>query len=149
MRGAIIRSAVAGDLGGVLALYRDLHPDEPPPSADDAARVWQAILSGGATTQIVADEGGLLVACCTLAIVPNLSRNARPYGVIENVVTRATHRRRGLGQAVLQAALAAAWDADCYKVSLTTGSRRETTLRFYERAGFVRDAKTYFEIRRP
>ena len=81
--------------------------------------------------------------------MPNLSRGARPYGVIENVVTDAGHRRSGLGRAVLEAALDQAWAADCYKVLLATGSRRESTLRFYEGVGFTRDAKTYFEIRRP
>ena len=51
--------------------------------------------------------------------------------------------------AQLQAALDKAWRADCYKVLLATGSKRESTLRFYEGVGFTRDAKTYFEIRRP
>lgn len=99
-------------------------------------------------TVIVADAAGLLAASCTLAVVPNLTHGVWPYGVIENVVTHSEHRRRGLGRAVLQAALAMAWDANCYKVTLTTGSRRESTLRFYERAGFIRGSKTCFEIRR-
>ena len=89
------------------------------------------------------------MSSCTLAIVPNLSRGARPYGVIENVVTDAAHRQRGLGRAVLHAALAKAWAANCYKVLLATGSKRDSTLRVYQDAGFERDAKTYFEIRRP
>lgn len=56
--------------------------------------------------------------------------------------------RIGLGRAVLHAALDRAWNADCYKVLLATGSQRESTLHFYEGAGFQRGAKTYFEIRR-
>ncbi|WP_247327142.1 hypothetical protein [Bradyrhizobium sp. 141] len=32
-------------------------------------------------------------------------------------------------------------EADCYKVHLATGSKRETTLRFYEGAGFHRGGK--------
>lgn len=100
------------------------------------------------TTIIVADVAGLLVSSCTLAIIPNLTRGARPYGVIENVVTHPGYRRRGLGRGVLQAALNTAWGANCYKVLLATGSKRETTLRFYEGAGFSRGGKTYFEIRR-
>ncbi|WP_454858296.1 GNAT family N-acetyltransferase [Rhizobium binxianense] len=92
---------------------------------------------------------GKLVSSCTLAIVPNLSRGARPYGVIENVVTDADHRKMGLGRAVLHAARDKAWEANCYKVLLATGFQRESTLRFYEGAGFQRGGKTYFEIRRP
>ncbi len=79
--------------------------------------------------------------------VPNLTREARPFAVIENVVTHSAHRNRGFGRAILRAAVAAAKNAGCYKVHLATGSKRESTLRFYEGAGFTRDAKTYFEVR--
>lgn len=144
----LIRSATRDDLPGVLALYRQLNPEDPALDLRAAEPVWTALLTSGFTTTFLADWSGQLVSSCTLAIVPNLSRGARPYGVIENVVTSADHRRRGLGRAVLGAALDEAWKADCYKVLLATGSKRESTLRFYEGAGFTRDAKTYFEIRR-
>lgn len=143
-----IRVARAEELPAVLALYRQLNPGDPVLDPDAAAQVWADLLGSGVTTVFVADFGGGPIASCTLAIVSNLSRGARPYAVIENVVTDAAHRRRGLGRAVLQAAIDRAWNADCYKVLLATGSRRESTLRFYEGVGFTRDAKTYFEIRR-
>ena len=113
-----------------------------------AEKAWSALLSSDTTAVVVADAGSLLVASCTLAIIPNLSRGARPYGVIENVVTHADHRRRGLGRAVLSAAVERAWSMNCYKVMLATGAREETTLAFYEAAGFLRGGKTYFEVRR-
>jgi GNAT superfamily N-acetyltransferase len=59
----------------------------------------------------VAESEGVIVSSATITIVPNVTRGARPYALIENVVTRGAHRRRGLGRAVLAAALAAAWDA--------------------------------------
>ena len=146
---SIIRPAVREDLRGILALYRHLHPEDSELDAAAAERTWSAIISSELTTLIVADAAGSLVASCALAIIPNLSRNARPYGVIENVVTHADHRRTGLGRAVLHAALDAAWRATCYKVILATGSHREATLRFYRNAGFSQGGKTYFEVRRP
>lgn len=144
-----IRPARPEDLPGMLALYRQLNPDDPVLDVAIAQKVWSALLASSFTTPFVAEVAGALVSTCTLAIVPNLSRGARPYGVIENVVTDAAHRRTGLGRAILTVAVEKAWAADCYKVFLATGSRRETTLQFYEGAGFERDAKTYFEIRRP
>ncbi|MEY9181394.1 GNAT superfamily N-acetyltransferase [Bradyrhizobium sp. USDA 326] len=69
--------------------------------------------------------------------------------MIENVVTHADYRRHGLGRRVLARALEIGWQADCYKVLLATGSKRESTLRFYEGAGFERGGKTYFEVRCP
>lgn len=71
-------------------------------------------------------------------VVPSLARGGRGYAVIENVVTHPECRRLGRGSAVVGAAVEAAWAANCYKVSLATGSQRESTLRFYEKAGFQR-----------
>jgi GNAT superfamily N-acetyltransferase len=81
--------------------------------------------------------------------VPNLTRGARPYGLIENVVTHPDWRGRGIGTAVLHHALNLAWDADCYKVMLLTGRTDEATLGFYERAGFAGGEKTGFVARPP
>ncbi len=149
MTEAIVRSATEHDLPGLLKLYRHLHPHDPELEPGTAERVWSTLLASGFMTVIVAQAAELLVSSCTLAIVPNLSRGGRSYGVIENVVTHADHRRLGLGRRVLAHALDIARGADCYKVLLATGSKRESTLRFYEGAGFERGGKTYFEIRRP
>ena len=73
-----------------------------------------------------------------------MTRGARPYGIIENVVTHPDDRRQGIGTLVLNYALNLAWQQDCYKVMLLTSSKREETLHFYERAGFKRGVKTGF-----
>ena len=149
MTEAIVRSAAEHELPEMLKLYRHLHPHDPELDAAAAERVWSTLLASSFMTVIVAQAAELLVSSCILAIVPNLSRGGRSYGVIENVVTHADYRRQGLGRRVLMHALDVAWQADCYKVLLATGSKRETTLRFYEEAGFQRGGKTYFEVRRP
>lgn len=145
----MVRPAVKEDLAAILALYRHLHPTDPVIDDATASATWSSLQTSGMVTVVVAEMAGQVVASCTLAIVPNLSRGARPYGVIENVVTHPDHRRSGLGHAVVGAAVERAREARCYKVVLATGSTRETTLRFYEGAGFQRDGKTYFEIRLP
>ncbi|MCC8981025.1 GNAT family N-acetyltransferase [Bradyrhizobium acaciae] len=149
MTGITVRSAAERELPEVLKLYRHLHPHDPQLDTATAERVWSELLASSFMTVVVAQAAELLVSSCTLAIVPNLSRGGRSYGVIENVVTHADYRRQGLGRRVLSHALDIAWQAYCYKVLLATGSKRETTLRFYEEAGFQRGGKTYFEIRRP
>jgi GNAT superfamily N-acetyltransferase len=143
-----IRLARRTDLAGMLSLYRHLNPDDPAPELAKAEMAWLALIGSDLTKVIVADAAGVLVSSCTLVIIPNLTRGVRPYGLIENVVTHADNRRTGLGRAVLSAALDAAWQADCYKVMLATGSRRDEALRFYEAAGFERAGKTFFQVRR-
>jgi len=97
---------------------------------------------------LVADVTGQIVSSCTLAIILNLTRGARPYGLIENVVTHPDFRRRGIGTRILQSALELAWEQDCYKVMLLTGRKDEATLRFYQQAGFEAGVKTGFVARR-
>lgn len=148
MRGVIpivanlkIRAAQDSDLGAVLDLYRHLHADDLEASREDLSRAWKETMNSPGVTLFVGDTDGEIVTSCVLAIVPNLTRGARPYGLIENVVTRADQRNEGLGSAILRHALEAAWEAGCYKVMLLTGSSRDSTLRFYEEAGFKRGIK--------
>ena len=149
MTEAVLRPARLADLPGIQALYLHLNAEDPPADPAKAGPAWESLLHSGLTTVLVAETGGELVASCTLVVIPNISRGARPYALIENVVTHAGHRRKGLGHAVLAAALDRAWEAGCYKVMLATGSTEEGTLRFYEGAGFERGGKTFFQIRRP
>lgn len=96
---------------------------------------------------VVESAEGALLSSRSLAVVPNLTRGAKPLGVIENVVTHAEHRKCGYGREVLRAACEAAREMGCYKVFLATGFKQEATLKFYENAGFKRDTKIYFEVR--
>jgi GNAT superfamily N-acetyltransferase len=140
-----IREITRAERGQLLALYRDLHEaDAPPPPPDAVEAVWSRIEADPNLFCFGVFEGDALVSTCTLAVVPNLTRGCRPFGVIENVVTRADRRRCGCGRAVLRHALARAWDRGCYKVMLMTGRRNEATYRFYESAGFDRHAKQAF-----
>lgn len=144
----MIRRAAPSDLTGLLDLYQHLNPNDSRVPETDAAGAWRAMLGSDLIRLIVAEENGLLVSSCMLVIVPNIMRGARSFGVIENVVTHAAYRRRGLGRAVLAAAVEAAWQSDCYKVTLATGSRQGSTWSFYEGTGLSRAMKTHFEVRR-
>ncbi len=132
----------------MIALYAQLNPDDPAPDPAAAGRAWAAMLARDGLTVFVADHDSTLVATCTLIVVPNLTRSARPYALIENVVTDAARRTQGLGRAVIEAALASAWADGCYKAMLMTGSKRPETLRFYTGLGFEQ-SKTGFQMRKP
>lgn len=140
-----IRPIRRHELPALLDLYHHLHAEDATlPSDAELQALWTSILCDPKLHYFVAVNADRLLASCTLAVIPNLTRGARPYGVIENVVTHAACRRQGIGTQLLRHALALAWDQGCYKVMLLTGSKREETLRFYEAAGFKRGIKTGF-----
>jgi GNAT superfamily N-acetyltransferase len=143
----VIRAALPADLPQLLALYRHLDPQDENPSLDLATRRLQELQTLRGSAVLVGLAGNSVVASCTLVVIPNLTRGGRPYGLIENVVTDAAFRGRGYGKQMLQAAVTAAWQADCYKVMLMTGSKQPSTLAFYSAAGFEQ-SKTGFQVRR-
>ena len=93
---------------------------------------------------IMHTQEGKVVSSCVCVIVPNLTRGARPYALIENVVTHQDYRGRGYASACLDFACKLAQAEHCYKIMLMTGAKDEKTLSFYRRAGFVSDEKTAF-----
>lgn len=139
-----IREIQRDELPQLLALYRHLHPEGWLEEGPDAQKIWQAIQAAPGYHIVVAEEGGELVSTCTLLIVPNLTHLGRPYGLIENVVTHPAHRGKGLATGCLNFARQLAQEQGCYKLMLMTGSKRQSTLHFYERAGYRSDVKTAF-----
>jgi len=145
-----IRELKKQELDDLLALYDHLHAtDEPLPVRSVVENVWQEIQSNPNYQYYGGFRDGLLIASCTLTIVPNLTRSCRPYGVIENVVTHESFRRQGKGVALLRYVLEQAWEQRCDKVMLLTGRKSEAVYRFYEAAGFDRHAKQAFLAKPP
>jgi GNAT superfamily N-acetyltransferase len=134
---AVVRRAEAKDLTGILALYRELRPDDPELPLDSAKRALYDLLAQDHLDMLVCDTGQVLVATCMLAAIANLAHGARPFGVIEHVVTLPAHRRRGYARLVLEHALARAWSRGCYKVMLLSGMQRGEAHELYESVGFV------------
>ena len=135
------------DLAKLQELYVHLNPDDQPSSPEDAHAIFERFLRYPGSMILVGTVEGKLVASCTLVVIPNLTRNGRPYALVENVVTHAQWRKRGFGTALLAAAAERAWEHDCYKVMLMTGSKDPATLAFYGQAGFEQ-TKTGFQMRR-
>lgn len=87
---------------------------------------------------------GQIVSSCVCVIVPNLTRNVRPYAWIENVVTHERYRGKGYASQCLEYAKTIAEQRGCYKIMLMTGSKKAETLHFYEQAGYNSRDKTAF-----
>lgn len=142
-----IRHANRDDLTGLLDLYQHLAPGDDRPGLDQAVQIFEKFAAYDGSAIFLGEHDGFLATSCTLIVVPNLTRGGSSYGLIENVVTHRDFRSRGFGKKILLAASEAAWQADCYKVMLMTGSKKTETISFYLGAGFEQ-TKTGFQKRR-
>lgn len=140
----IVREIKDNELSELLALYTHLHESEVPENSEHLQKTWAKICGDENHHIIVCEVDGELVSSCVCVIIPNLTRNIRPYAFIENVVTHADYRGNGYATACLNYAKELAVKADCYKMMLLTGSKSESTLSFYKRAGYNCTDKTAF-----
>lgn len=140
----MLREIQYDDFDGLMQLYTQLHDNPFPAKTQEILTLWQQILDDRNHHIIVAEEDGCIVSSCVCVIIPNLTHGQRPYALIENVITDEAHRGKGLASACLNYAKDIAVQENCYKMMLLTGSKLDSTLRFYERAGYNKNDKTAF-----
>ena len=87
---------------------------------------------------MVAEEGGNVVGCLQLCILPGLSSQGASRGLIEDVRVASDRRSRGIGEQLVQWAVGEARNKGCKLVELLTHHTRTDAQRFYERLGFAR-----------
>ena len=136
-----IRRAEEGDLPQLLRLYAQLHPQDTQPDLNLLENTWNDIRSNPLMHCFVAVNKQQIAATCILVTIPNLTRGARPFGIIENVVTDEALRSRGIGRQLLTHTLQDAWDRGCYKVMLQSDAKRSGVLEFYLALGFRQGIK--------
>jgi GNAT superfamily N-acetyltransferase len=143
-----VRQARHDDFDAVMNLYRQLQPDDPVLKDGRDKDVFESILSSGMLHLfLLEDDSENIVASCYLNIIPNITRAASPYAIIENVITEQTQREKGLGKRLMAEVLEFAWSHGCYKAMLQTGSSRAGTHAFYRACGFSATNKTGYVAR--
>jgi ribosomal protein S18 acetylase RimI-like enzyme len=87
---------------------------------------------------VVAEQGRAVVGCLQLCILPGISSQGAPRGLIEDVRVASDRRGRRIGEQLVQWAVAQARGRGCTLVELLTNNSRVDAQRFYERLGFAR-----------
>ena len=140
----MVREAVKEDLDELLNLYLFLHEKNIPENSEHLENTWKTIIEDINHHIVVKEINGKIVSSCVCVIVPNLTRNIRPYALIENVVTNEGYRGKGYATECLNYAKEIAIKDNCYKMMLLTGTKNENTLAFYKSAGYNSDDKIAF-----
>lgn len=140
----LVRALTQADGEDALALYTDLTVGPKTTRLEDFARV----LAHPDTWIFGAEIDDQIVSMATLHLLPNVTWGGRPYGLVENVVTKTSHQKQGFGRAVMTHLLEVARQRNAYKVMLQTGGGRVAE-GFYAACGFVSEGKTGFQKRWP
>lgn len=86
---------------------------------------------------VVAIQGGEIVGCLQLTIIPGLSRKGAKRALLEGVRVSSNARGQGIGEKLVGFAVEEARKAGCRLVQLTSDKRRKRAHAFYERLGFA------------
>ncbi|MCL2252876.1 MAG: GNAT family N-acetyltransferase [Lachnospiraceae bacterium] len=143
----IIRKATPADAESLHDLYQN-HLTANPSREPQDMNVWREriaqFMSNPFYHLLVGDVEGLIKSSVTLIVIENLTHNLRPYAVIENVVTHSDYLGKHYATTLMNKASEIAKDLGCYKIMLLTGSKNDSTLKFYEKCGFNKNGKTAF-----
>ena len=85
---------------------------------------------------VAVGSDGIVVGCLQLCILPGLSSQGASRGLIEDVRVATPCRSRGIGEQMVQWAVAEARAKGCKLVELLTHHTRVDAQRFYKRLGF-------------
>ncbi|MSP95219.1 MAG: GNAT family acetyltransferase [Alphaproteobacteria bacterium] len=123
-----IRPYAESDFVGVEALWREAFPDEPPQNA--------AALAIPAKLAMQPDL--LLVAAEELQIVESINAGYDGHrGWLYNVAVLQSHRRRGIGAALVRDAEKRLAALGCPKINLQVRTTNEVVVGFYWRLGYA------------
>ena len=137
-----IRPAESNDVAAIVAMLaddalgrsRERLEDPMPPSYFQA---FERVERDPNIQLVVAEgEGGEVVGCLQLCILPGLSSQGASRALIEDVRVASHHRNRGIGEQLVQWAVAEARGQGCRLVELLTHNTRVDAQRFYARLGF-------------
>ena len=140
----MVREIRDTDFEGLMELYMQLHDNPMPEKTPEIENIWNRILVDKDHHIIVSEIDGKIVSSCVCVIIPNLTHGQQPYAFVENVITDEKYRKQGLATECLNYAKKLAESEKCYKIMLLTGSKKESTLNFYRKAGYNSEDKTAF-----
>jgi ribosomal protein S18 acetylase RimI-like enzyme len=138
-----VRPARRYDVAAIIAMLADDHLgrarerlEDPLPSLYYDA--FERLSRDPNIELIVAEEGGRVVGCLQLCILPGLSSQGASRGLLEDVRVASDRRSRGIGEQLVEWAVGEAKARGCKLVELLTHHTRVDAQRFYERLGFSR-----------
>lgn len=137
-----IRPARREDVPAIVAMLADDHLGRARERVEDPLpaiyyQAFERVVRDSNLTLVVAESEGRVVGCLQLAVLAGISSQGGIRGLLEDVRVATDCRSRGIGEQLVQWAIAEAKARGCNLVELLTHSSRVDAQRFYKRLGFV------------
>jgi GNAT superfamily N-acetyltransferase len=138
-----LRAARREDVGAIVALLADDRlgagrevVSDPPARAYVAA--FERVDADPRNLLAVAEDAtGAVVGTLQMTFIPGLSNQGAELALVEAVRVASALRGRGVGQQMIEWALAQARSRGCAHIELMSHASRKDAQRFYERHGFA------------
>lgn len=134
MSGVVVDAVVPGDLPALHALYEELTGERQ--DFEIMRTAYAAIASDDDYVLYAARVDGAMVGGVMAIVCRKLTRDCRPFLVMENFVVAASQRRRGIGKALLERVERLAVERGCESIMFVSSARRPAAHAFYAAMGY-------------
>lgn len=141
-----IRAATEADLPAVLQLYQQPALDDGEALSLARAIAWFHKIQQYPSYQLLVAElsDRRIVGTFVLLLMDNLLHLGAPSAIVEAVAVEPSYQGQGIGRQMMRWAMAAAREAGCYKLVLSSNQRRDVAHAFYESLGFQRHGYSFY-----
>ena len=141
-KSVFIRPARREDVPAIVAMLADDHLGRARERVEDPLpavyyQAFERVERDANLTLVVAESEGRVVGCLQLAVLAGISSQGGIRGLLEDVRVASDCRSRGIGERLVQWAVAEAKSRGCNLVELLTHQTRTDAQRFYKRLGFT------------
>jgi GNAT superfamily N-acetyltransferase len=110
---------------------------------DRVKQVFNEIISVPNQEFLVIEVDGVVRGSLYLQIIPNLTHNAHPWAILENMIIDGNYQRQGLDGCLINYALKRCREVGSYKVQLLSNKKRKEAHLFYHSMGFDDSALSF------
>ena len=126
------------DLGDLSVLLQQLSPGEKTISREE---LYAVLTDPNAHFVVERDETGRVIAMVALFVLHTFGGF---QGIVEQIVVHEAHRRKGLGEKIMNKLIEIAKQERCCEIDLTSRPHRTAAHALYEKLGFQkRDTNVY------
>jgi GNAT superfamily N-acetyltransferase len=137
--GLLVREAGEADLPALVGLLVAGSLEDGREDLTDPSPYRRALdeITAASGSLLAAELHGDVVGMCQVIFLRHLQARGGLCAEIESVHVRPDQRGRGIGHALMGAAIGRARAEGCYRVQLTSNAAREDAHRFYSSLGFT------------